>query len=86
VGEELAWARVLDGHQHAGRPPTGNYRGGCWDIFAWRDSDNLFVESKQRSNDSIRSAQAVWLEQTLENGVSLSCFLIAEYVIDHGPA
>jgi hypothetical protein len=26
---------------------TGNYRGGCRDIFAWRDSDMLFVESKQ---------------------------------------
>ena len=65
---------------------TGNYRGGCWDIFAWRDGEVLFVESKQRSNDRIRPAQAVWLEQALEYGVSLSSFLIAEYVIDHGPA
>jgi hypothetical protein len=77
-----AQAQLFETIEHS----TGNDRGGCWDIFAWRDSDNLFVESKQRSNDSIRSAQAVWLEQTLENGVSLSCFLIAEYVIDHGPA
>jgi hypothetical protein len=65
---------------------TGNCRGGCWDIFAWRDSGILFAESKQRSNDSIRSAQARWLEHALENGVPLSSFLIIEYVIDRCPA
>jgi hypothetical protein len=56
----------------------GNCRDGRWDIFAWRGSDVLFIESKQRSNDHIRPAQASWLEHTLENGVPLSSFLIAE--------
>jgi hypothetical protein len=65
---------------------TGNYRGGCWDIFAWRGGETLFIESKQRSNDRIRPAQASWLEHALENGVPLSSFLIAEYVIDRRPA
>jgi hypothetical protein len=37
---------------------TGNSRGGCWDIFAWRGDETLFIESKQRSNDRIRPAQA----------------------------
>jgi hypothetical protein len=61
---------------------TGNDRGGCWDIFAWRGSEVLFVESKQRSNDHIRPSQAIWLERALENGVPISSFLIAEYVIN----
>jgi hypothetical protein len=65
---------------------TGNQRGGCWDIIAWRGGETLFIESKQRSNDRVRSAQASWLEHALENGVPLSSFLIAEYVIDSGPA
>ncbi len=65
---------------------TGNYRRGCWVIFAWRESEILFVESKQRSNDRIRPIQALWLEHALENGVPLSSFLIAEYVIDSHPA
>jgi hypothetical protein len=46
----------------------------------------LFIESKQRSSDRIRPAQASWLENALEIGVPLSSFLIAEYVIDRGPA
>lgn len=46
----------------------------------------LFIESKQRSSDRIRPAQASWLEHALENGVPLSSFLIAEYVIDRRPA
>jgi hypothetical protein len=65
---------------------TGNERGGCWDNFAWRDSEIPFVEPKQRGNDRIRPAQATWLEHALENGVPLSSFLIAEYVIDPCPA
>jgi len=64
---------------------TGNRRGRCWNIFAWRGGETLFIESKQRSNDRIRPAQASWLEHALENGGSLSSFLIAEYVIDRGP-
>ena len=36
--------------------------------------------------ESFRPAQASWLEHALENGVPLSSFLIAEYVIDRGPA
>jgi hypothetical protein len=46
----------------------------------------LFIESQHRSNDRIRPTQASWLEHLLDNGVPLSSFLIAEYVIDPGPA
>jgi len=64
----------------------GKCRGGRWDIFAWRESEILFVESKKQFEDCIRPTQAMWLEQALEHGVPLSSFLIAEYVIDRGPA
>lgn len=60
---------------------TGNRRGGCWDLVAWRNSEILFVESKQRSKDRISPAQTIWFERALENDVPLSSFLIAEYVI-----
>jgi hypothetical protein len=77
-----AQAQLFEAIEHS----TGNYRGGCWDIFAWRDGEVLFVESKQRSNDRIRPAQALWLEHALENDVLLSSFLIAEYLINLRPA
>jgi hypothetical protein len=64
---------------------TSNYHG-YWISFAWREHESLFVESKQRGNDRIRPARATWLEHALENGVPLSTFLIAEYVIDPCPA
>ncbi len=76
-----AQAHLFETIEHS----TGNYRGGCWDIFAWRGSEILFVESKQRSNDSIRPTQASWLEHALDNAVPLSSFLIAEYVITPRP-
>lgn len=59
---------------------TDNARGGCWDIFAWREDATLFVESKARGNDSIRDSQALWLERGLEYGLPLPSFLIVEYV------
>lgn len=60
---------------------TGNTRGGCWDIFAWRGDDVLFVESKQSRTDRVTAAQAVWLEKSLALGLGISSFLIAEYTV-----
>lgn len=60
---------------------TENTRGGCWDIFAWRGDDVLFVESKQSRTDRVTAAQAVWLEKSLALGLGLSSFLIAEYTV-----
>jgi hypothetical protein len=77
-----AQARLFESIEHS----TGNRKGGCWDIFAGRGGETLFIEWKQRSIDHIRPAQASWLEHALENGVPLSSFLISEYVIDRGPA
>jgi hypothetical protein len=81
VAPPPAQAHLFETIEHS----TGNYRGGCWDIFAWRGSETLFIESKQRANESIRPAQASWLEHALENAVPLSSFLIAEYVITPRP-
>ena len=41
---------------------TGNTRGGCWDIFAWRDDQTLVVESKQYVGDRVKPNQQLWLE------------------------
>jgi len=58
-------------------------RGGCWDIFAWRGDEVLFVESKQRGRDRLRLTQRTWLENSLEEGVSLSSFVIVEWLARH---
>jgi Holliday junction resolvase len=32
-------------------------RRGCWDVFAWRDGEILFAESKRAQRDRIRDSQ-----------------------------
>lgn len=56
---------------------------GSWDVFAWREDDRLFIESKQRSSDSLNLNQRAWLEAALDVGVSPSQFAVVEY--DAGP-
>jgi hypothetical protein len=57
-------------------------KGGAWDIVAWREPDRiLFVESKQRGKDALRTNQLEWLEAALESGMHLDSFAVAEYVI-----
>jgi hypothetical protein len=56
-------------------------RGGCWDIFACRDGEFLFVESKHRGRDRIRTSQARWLETALDAGIPASSFAIVEWRI-----
>jgi hypothetical protein len=58
--------------------------GGCWDILVQREEEVLFIESKQRGNDSISSNQAAWLESALQYSVPLSSFLIVEWSRDKG--
>jgi hypothetical protein len=53
-------------------------RGGCWDVMAWNDEKILFVESKQRGKDRLRSNQIAWLEKGLSISNNIS-FAIAEY-------
>jgi hypothetical protein len=61
---------------------TAGHGGGCWDILAWRGDDALFIESKQRGRDRLRSTQQAWLESALAEGVTLSSFAIAEWELD----
>lgn len=58
--------------------------GGAWDVFAWKGSDYLFLESKQnRSSDSLRPGQLAWLEAGIDEGFETSNFGVVEY--DAGP-
>lgn len=57
---------------------TGS-RGGCLDVFAWRDDEVLFCEAKRRGRDSLRKTQLRWLDCALETGVPESAFLVAEW-------
>jgi hypothetical protein len=59
---------------------TGLRSGGCWDIFAARNQNFLFLESKQRSQDSISETQKKWMKSALELGVPASSFAIVEWV------
>jgi hypothetical protein len=52
---------------------------GCWDIFAWRGDDVLFIESKQRRRDRFRPTQEIWLEAALTSGVPLSALAVVEW-------
>ena len=54
-------------------------RGGCWDVFAWRGNEILFVEAKRNKKDHIRRSQKEWLEAATKVGLSLANFLIVEW-------
>jgi hypothetical protein len=58
---------------------TAGRGGGCWDVFAWRGDEFLFIESKQRGRDQLQLTQRAWLENALEEGVPLSSFAIVEW-------
>jgi hypothetical protein len=59
---------------------TGGRGGGCWDIFASRGNEFLFIESKQRGRDGLQSTQEAWIESALDEGVPLSSFAIVEWL------
>jgi hypothetical protein len=57
------------------------HHGGCWDIFAWRGDEFIFIESKQRGRDRLRPTQRAWIEASLDEGVPLSSFVIVEWLV-----
>ncbi len=57
-------------------------RAGCWDMFAWKDGEYLFVEPKRRDRDRMRDTQVKWLQAALRAGVALSSFRICEWDIE----
>jgi len=63
-----------------GKTATDRWGGGCWDIFAWRGAEVVFVESKQHKQDRVRETQRIWLDSARAEGVS--SFAIVEWKAD----
>lgn len=53
--------------------------GGTWDVLAWRGSEHVLVESKQRGSDALRESQIGFLEAAIGEGLRPSQFAIVEY-------
>jgi hypothetical protein len=54
-------------------------RGGCLDVFAWKNNDVIFCESKRRKRDALRLSQCKWIEAAICEGVSSCSILIVEW-------
>lgn len=54
---------------------------GCFDVFCWKESDYVFVESKRSAQDRIQDTQKRWIQAALQCGVPLSSLLIVEWRI-----
>lgn len=60
---------------------------GCWDTFAWRDSDFVFLETKRttpKNKDVVRAEQEDWLRSALYVGdprvtINSFCFVQWDY-------
>jgi Holliday junction resolvase len=75
-----AAARMFNAIDRAASITSG---GGAWDVFAWRGSDYLIIESKQhRSSDTLRPGQIAWLEAALNVGVPIDHVAVVEYVAE----
>lgn len=61
------------------RAKTGRH-GGCWDVFAWKDSRSLFIELKRQKKDAIQDSQRLWLEKSLDSGLTSDNFAFLEWV------
>ncbi|HWD48961.1 MAG TPA: hypothetical protein VG309_03500 [Rhizomicrobium sp.] len=56
-------------------------KGGCFDVFCWRDGDVVFAEAKRKGKDRIRGSQRRWVEAALHLGVAADQLLIVEWII-----
>ena len=92
VGEQLRGAHLWsDIGVDSDLPPTAaavlarlqreaGTRTGCWDIFAWRGDQVVFVELKQhRSGDRLRPGQERWLAAGVRSGVGVDSFAVVEW-------
>lgn len=61
------------------RARTGRH-GGCWDVFAWKDDQLLFIELKRQKKDVIQDSQRLWLEKSLDSGLTSDNFAFLEWV------
>jgi len=60
------------------RAKTGRF-GGCWDVFAWKGEQILFIESKRQGKDAIQESQIQWLKAAMELKRGAEDFLIIEW-------
>jgi hypothetical protein len=58
---------------------NGHSRSGCWDVFAWRGKELLFVDAKMLDSDEVSSNQIRWLEASIRCGISPQSFVIFEW-------
>jgi hypothetical protein len=88
-GGRAFWRNPLEGVElpppamslfHRIETRTAGRGGGCWDIFAWRDENTLFIESKQRGRDAIQLTQRTWLESALDEGIPITSFAVVEWL------
>src|SRR5260370_25605550 len=55
-------------------------KGGCWDLFGWKDGKPLFAELKRGgSSDRVRPIQWAWRKAALDEGVDPSAFDVIEW-------
>jgi hypothetical protein len=49
---------------------------GCFDVFAWKGPNYLFIESKRKTADAIQRTQKAWIDAALNAGLQLEALLI----------
>lgn len=54
--------------------------GGCWDVFAWKDDQLLFIELKRQKKDVVQDSQRLWLEKSLESNLTANDFAFLEWI------
>jgi len=54
------------------RRANGGKPSGCFDVFAWKGGDYLFVESKLKSKDIVQRTQKAWVEAAWTNSSGTS--------------
>ena len=54
-------------------------RGGCFDVFVWRDDQVLFCESKRQGQDQLRKTQKRWMDGAIAAGVQETSLLVVEW-------
>lgn len=55
--------------------------GGCFDVFAWQDSQWLFAEAKWAGHDRVRDTQRRWLNAALDQQIPGASFLVIEWSV-----
>ena len=61
---------------------NGGKSSSFFDVFAWKGTDYLFIESKRKSEDVIQWTQKAWIEAALNAGVLLDSLLVCEWGLD----